>query len=144
MIGYEKFIEIMLGTGALAMIGTFIVVWITIALAIYVYIALALMIIAQKLKYKNYWLAWIPIANIAMILQLGGFHWAWIFLIVVPIAGWLALTVLVIISMWRIYEKRNYPGWLSLILALNFVPLIGWIAGIANLVVLGLVAWENK
>lgn len=144
MIGYEKFIETMFGAGVLAMIGTFIVVWIIMALAIYVYTAWAWMTIAQKLKYKNYWLAWIPIANIAMILQLGGFHWAWVFLIIVPIAGWLALVVLAIIAIWRIYEKRNYPGWLSLILALNFVPLIGWIAGIANLVVLGLVAWENR
>ena len=63
--------------GALVAIG--IVFLIFFLVAVYVYHALAWMTIARKLKYKRAWLAWIPIANIAMILQLGGFHWAWYF-----------------------------------------------------------------
>lgn len=121
-----------------------IIFFVIIALAVYVYFALALQTIARKLKHKNPWLAWIPIVNGALVLQLGGFHWAWIFLILIPFAGWLALAVLGIISMWRIYEKRNYPGALALIPIAGAIPVIGPLASIANLVVLGLVAWKDK
>jgi len=70
-------------------------------------------------------------------LQMGGFHWAWVFLILIPILGWIGLLVLVIISTWRIYEKRNYPGWFSLAI---IVPQLG---GILHLVVIGFVAWKD-
>src|SRR3989344_2468192 len=78
--------------GALVALGIMIAV--LIFLALYVYFAFAWMTIARKLKYKYPWLAWIPFANIAMILQLGGFHWAWVFLILIPFAGWIAIIVL--------------------------------------------------
>jgi hypothetical protein len=107
-------------------------------IALYVYTSLAWMRIAQKLKYKKAWLAWIPIANIAMMLQLGKFHWAWIFLILVPVLGWIPLFILVIIATWRIFEKRKYPGWLSLSLIL---PKVG---GLIYLIVIGFVAWKKK
>lgn len=141
---YKEILEAAFGASALAMIGTLLVIFIIVALAVYVYTAWAWMTIGNKLKYKKSWLAWIPIANIAMILQLGGFHWAWVFLVVVPIAGWIALAVLTIIATWHIYEKRDYPGWLSLIQIGNFIPFVSWIAGIANLVILGLVAWLDR
>jgi len=112
-------------------------------LAVYVYCAWALMVIAKKLKYKRAWLAWIPFANIAMVLQIGGFHWAWVFLLLIPILGWMAVFVLWIIATWKIFEKRKYPGWLSLIPVLNMVPYLSALAGIAYLVVLGMVAWKD-
>ncbi|MDD5192527.1 MAG: hypothetical protein PHX96_05285 [Candidatus Nanoarchaeia archaeon] len=127
-------------TGGL--IGGLIVLGITFAIllgiAIYVYFALAWKTIARKLKYKNSWLAWIPIVNLAMILQLGGFHWAWIFLILIPILGWIALFVLIIIATWRIFEKRKYPGWFSLSM---IIPKVG---GILYLTAIGVVAWGKK
>jgi len=107
-------------------------------LAVYIYTALAWSTIAKKLKYKKPWLAWIPIANISMMLQLGGFHWAWVFLILIPIFGWIALLVLIIISTWRIFEKRKYPGWFSLSVVF---PQIG---GILYMIVIGFVAWKDK
>lgn len=122
--------------GALVAFG--IILIILIVLAIYVYTSYSWMTIAKKLKYKKSWLAWIPIANISMMLQLGGFHWAWVFLILIPIFGWIALAVLLIISTWRIFEKRNYPGWFSLSL---IIPSIG---GILYLVALGFVAFKDK
>jgi len=106
--------------------------------AFYIYTSLTWYTIAKKLKYKKCWLAWIPIAKWAMVLQLGGFHWAWIFLILIPILGWLALFILVIISMWRIFEKRKYPGWFSLSL---IIPKIG---GLLYLIVIGFVAWDDR
>lgn len=117
---------------------------IIIFLAIYIYVALALQTIGKKLKYKHSWLAWIPIANYAMILELGKFHWAWVFLILIPILGWLALIVLIFISMWRIFEKRKYSGWLSLVPLLSVIPVVGFLAGIAYLIIIGFVAWKDK
>ncbi len=121
-----------------------IVLAVILGIAVYVYFAFAWMTIAKKLGYKNAWLAWIPFANIAMILSLGGFHWAWIFLLVVPVLGWLAVLVLMIIATWRIFEKRKYPGWLALVHVLELVPLVSGLAGLAYLVIIGLVAWADR
>ena len=130
---------------ALIALGVFAVILALIALAvIYVYTSWAWMTIARKLKHKHPWLAWIPIANGAMVLQLGGFHWAWIFLILIPFLGWIALAVLGIISCCRIFEKRKYPGWLALIPILGFVPWLGGLASLAFLIILGFVAWKDQ
>ena len=73
-----------------------------------------------------------------MILQLGGFHWAWIFLILIPFLGWIPLAVLFIIANWRIFEKRKYPGWFSLSM---IIPEVGCILyGVA----IGFVAWKDN
>ena len=126
-------------SGALtAFMAVGILLVIAIILAVYVYSSFAWMTIAKKLKYKHPWFAWIPIVNVAMILQLGEFHWAWIFLILVPILGWLALMVLVIIATWRIFEKRKYPGWFSLS---TLIPKAG---AILYLIAIGFVAWKDK
>ncbi len=146
---FEKFSEVCPGCGsgfsnyfvggtlgALVAIG--ILFMILIVAAVYVYFALAWRTIARKLKYKKDWLAWIPIANGAMILELGGFHWAWIFLILIPILGWIPLFVLIIIATWRIFEKRKYPGWFSLSMIL---PKVG---GVLYMIVIWFVAWQDR
>jgi len=122
--------------GVLIALGIFVAILFFAAL--YVYVSLAWQTVARKLKYKNSWLAWIPFARGAMILQLGKFHWAWIFLVLVPVIGWIALAVLWIISKWRIFEKRKYPGWFSLAI---MVPKIG---SLLNLIILGFVAWKDQ
>lgn len=131
----QEILQSMFGLGILAALGVFIFLFI---IAIYVYFSLAWMTIAKKLKYKKPWLAWIPVANLAMMLQLGKFHWAWIFLILIPVLGWIALMVLIIISTWRIFEKRKYPGWFSLSM---LIPQVG---GILYLVAIGFVAWADR
>jgi len=105
---------------------------------VYIYHAFAWSEIARKLKYKYPWLAWIPFANISLVLELGGFHWAWVFLILIPIFGWIALLVLYIISLWKIFEKRKYPGWFSLGI---IIPRAGLIL---YLIAIGFVAWAEK
>ena|SRR3989344_1424397 len=107
--------------------------------ASYIYFALAWQTIARKLRYKKDWIAWIPIANFAMILQLGGFHWAWIFLMLIPIFGWVAFFVLMIIATWRVFELRGYPGWFSLSLIIPYGA-----GAILYLLAIGFVAWKGK
>src|SRR3990172_6763679 len=70
-----------LALGAMAVLSTIVV---------YIYTSIALMTIGKKLKHKYPWMAWIPVANIALIPQLGSFHWAWVFLLLVPFLGWTA------------------------------------------------------
>lgn len=121
---------------AVAIVGVFFIILIFSAL--YVYFALAWMKIACKLGHKHRWLAWIPFANVAMMLQLGGFHWAWVFLALIPFLGWIALAVLLIIATWRIFERRHYPGWFALSM---IVPKVGFVL---YLVAIGFVAWKDK
>ncbi len=134
-------------------------------LGLWIYTSFAYMEIARKLKYKNPWLAWIPFARGAMVLQLGNLPWGWVFLwsplLLLPLAylgnlalsvfvlllvigGSVAFTVLCYISRWRFFEKRGYYGWLALI------PLVGMVlgylsilAGLAFLIILGFVAWKD-
>ena len=140
---YTKITETLAGsmapdwiTGAFT--ATMMIFAVIMSIAVYVYFAIAWMTIGKKLKHKYPWLAWIPIANIAFILQLGAFHWAWVFLFLIPVVGWIALTVLCIIATWRIFEKRKYPGWFSLSL---IIPQVG---GILYLIAIGFVAWKDK
>lgn len=121
-------------TGALLAVGVVLVV--LIALALYIYTALAWQTIAKKLGYKKAWLAWIPIANYFLlpILARKEKDWAYGFLILVPIVN----AVMAIIWMWKIFEKRKYPGWFSL------APIIPEVGGILILVALGFVAWHDK
>ena len=112
-----------------------IVLIIVFALAAYIYTALCLRQIAIKLNYPNPWLAWIPIANNVLMLQLGDFHWAFIFLLLIPFVGWLALSIISIVALWRICEKLNFPGWMSLF------SLLG---GIALIIILSILAWSER
>ena len=122
--------------GAIIALG--IIIAVVLLAVFYVYFALAWSTIAKKLKHKKPWLAWIPFANLAMMLQLGGFHWALIFILLIPILGWIAVFVLLIIATWRIFEKRKYPGWFSLSM---IIPKLGIIL---YLIAVGFVAWQDK
>lgn len=134
----EAVSNILVGGAITGLVALGILIATIIILGIYIYFAFAWKTIADKLRYKKSWLAWIPFANLAMILQIGKFHWAWIFLILIPILGWIALLVLLIIAQWRIFERRKYPGWFSLS---TVIPQIG---GVLYLIVIGLVAWQDR
>lgn len=107
----------------------------------YVYFALVLSTIARKLKHKDLaWLAWVPIAQFFLLPILNKKEWYWGFIFLVPIVN----IVFAIIWTWGIFEKRKYPGWLSLICLAGFVPILSWLAFLANAVVWGLVAWKDQ
>ena len=131
------------GTALGALIIGAIVLFVIILIAVWIYTSLAWQTIGKKLKHKNSWLAWIPFARTGLVLSLGKFHWAWAFLWLIPIVGWAILTVLGIIARWRIFEIRNYPGWLALVPLAGIIPLLGGLAGIASLIILGFVAWKD-
>ena len=131
------------GTALGALIIGAIVLFVIIIVAVWIYTSLVWQTIGKKLRHKNPWLAWIPFARTGLILKLGKFHWAWAFLYLIPILGWTVLAVLCIIARWRIFEIRNYPGWLALVPLAGIIPLLGGLAGIASLIILGFVAWKD-
>lgn len=134
----EDIIAGMFGVGAAAFVGAFLIGAILIGIAIYVYTALALMKIADKYNHPYPWVAWIPIANMALLLQLGGFHWAWIFLIVIPYIGAFVLAILTVVALFKITEKIGVvPAWTAI---LTIIPFFG---NIWMLVLLGLLAWKD-
>jgi len=118
--------------------GLLVMALLTLLVALYIYHALAWKRIAMKLGHKKPWLAWIPFASSAMRLQLGGFTWQWILLVLIPVLGWITLFVMLIIAHWRIFEKRAYPGWFALS---QVIPEIG---GILYFIAIGFVAWKDK
>ena len=130
--------DIMIGgiIGGLIALGIITIIFLLISL--YVYHSWSWMVISRKLKHKHPWLSWIPFASTALRLQLGGFHWAWVFLYLLPIVGWIALFVLLIISYWRVFEKRKYPGWFSLSM---IIPKIGLVL---YLTAIGFVAFKDR
>ncbi len=145
----------LLGAGAMGatigfILGVLIVLFFIICIIVYLYKCWAWYTIAKKLKYKNAWLAWIPIAQYFLYPILAKKDWAWGFivllplvllpLLIIPIAGiiifslgCLIVTILKIIWSWNIFEQRKFNGALSLLL---LIP-------IAYLIIIGIIAWSK-
>lgn len=111
-----------------------LLVWILVGVALYAYIALALMAIAKKTKTPNGWLAFIPLVNIYLMIQMADLQWWWIFMLLLPLIpffGQVALAGITVYVYWKIAERINKPGWWAFLMLLPIV----------NLVVLGMMAW---
>lgn len=114
---------------AIAAIGSFFLFFWIIVLALYVYTALAVQTIAQKTNTENPWLAWIPIANIVLLLNIAKKPVWWILLLLIPIVN-----IVVGIIVWMaVAEARNKPNWWGILL---IVPVVG-------LIVPGYLAWSD-
>ena len=98
-------------------------------LAAYFYISLALQTIATKTNTANTWLAWIPIANLFLMLSIAKKPMWWFLLLLVPL-----LNIVIAIMVWMaMAEARGKPSWWGI---LTIVP-------VANLVVPGVLAWSD-
>src|SRR5271155_5195923 len=82
----------------------FLLVFIGVA---YVYMALALQTIAQKTNTANAWLAWIPIANLFLMLNIAKKPIWWIILFLIPLVN----IVMVILVWMGVAEARGKPNW---------------------------------
>ena len=97
--------------------------------AVYVYMALALQTIANKTKTENSWLAWIPIANLILMLNIAKKPMWWIVLFLIPIVN-----IVIAIMVWMaVAEARGKPSWWGI---LTIIP-------VANLIVPGVLAWSD-
>jgi hypothetical protein len=113
-------------TALTGMMMLFVVVF---GLGCYVYISLALQTIATKTGTANEWLAWIPIANLFLMLSVAKKPMWWFLLFLIPLAN-----VVVAIMVWMaVAEARGKPNWWGILM---IVPLV-------NLVVPGYLAWAD-
>jgi Family of unknown function (DUF5684) len=96
---------------------------------IYIFMALAVQTIAQKTGTPNPWLAWIPIVNIILLLNIAQKPLWWILLFLVPIVN---IVVSVIVWM-AVAEVRQKPSWWGI---LTIIP-------IANFIAIGYLAWAD-
>lgn len=117
-------------TGAqAAVMGVMVLFMLAFAAAAYIYMGLALQTIAKKTNTENPWLAWIPIANVILMLNIAKKPLWWIVLMLIPLVNF----VIVIIVWMAIAEARNKPNWWGI---LFIVPGV-------NLIVPGYLAWSD-
>lgn len=114
---------------AIAAMGAFFLVFLLIGVAFYVYMSLALQTIAKKTNTENPWLAWIPIVNIILMLNIAKKPLWWIVLCLIPLVN-----IVILIIMWMaIAEARGKPNWWGILM---IVPLV-------NIIVPGYLAWSD-
>ncbi len=114
---------------AMATAGVFMTVFMVIGIGLYVYMALALQTIAGKTNTENGWLAWIPIANLILMLNIAKKPMWWIILCLIPLVN-----IVILIPIWMaIAEARQKPSWWGIMV---IVPIM-------NLVMPGYLAWAQ-
>jgi len=114
---------------AFAAMGAFLLVFLLIGVAFYVYYSLALQTIAKKTNTENAWMAWIPIVNIILMLNIAKKPLWWFILCLVPLVN----LVIIIIVWMAIAEARGKPNWWGILL---IVPVV-------NIIVPGYLAWAD-
>jgi len=103
---------------ATPMTGGTLVFFLLIGLAAYVYTALAMQTIAEKTSTENAWLAWIPIANLILLLNIAKKPVWWIVLCLIPLVN-----IIIFIVVWMaVAEARGKPSWVGVLL---IVPVLG-------------------
>ena len=102
---------------------------IIICLAGYAYLALAVQTIARKTGTPNDWFAWIPIANLFLLLAIAKKPLWWFLLLLIPVVN----AVVVILIWMGIAETRGKPRWWGILLLFPVV----------SLVVPGYLAWSE-
>lgn len=103
-----------------AMSATTMIIFLIIALAVYLYTAWCLLHIAKKTNTPNEWLAWIPIANIVLMVQIARLPLWWIVGLLIP---YLNIAVAVYVW-WKIAEQRRRPGWWGILMLIGPVNLV--------------------
>jgi len=94
--------------------------WIIAGIALYSYLALSVQIIARKSETPNDWFAWIPIANMFLLLAVAKKPLWWFFLLMIPFVN-----VVIVILIWMgIAETLGKSSWWGI---LTLIPLVGFI-----------------
>lgn len=110
-----------------AFLGAFLIGVVMMGIIMYVISALALMKIAQKTNTENGWLAWIPIANIFLMVNIAQKEWWYaliiLFIGIIPFLGAFVSIGLLVYIWWLITERLGKAGALSLLMIIPFVNL---------------------
>lgn len=99
-------------------------------LAIYVYMAYTLQIIAKKTSTQKTWWAWVPVANLFLLVKIAQKSYWWVLWSLIPIVNF----VITAIVWMKIAVRLDKPKWIGIIAAIPFV----------NFVVIGYLAFSDK
>lgn len=106
--------------GALAVMAGFSLFMFVVMIALYVFYAICLMKIAKRTNTPNGWMAWIPIANVILMLQIAKKPIWWILLFLVPFVN----IVFAILVWMGIAKAVNKPEWLGIIVIVPIANLV--------------------
>lgn len=100
--------------------GAALVFFLLVAIPLYVYLALCLQTIAKKTNTPNAWMAWIPIVNIFLMLNIARKPAWWFILCLLPLVN-----IIIVIIVWMaIAEARGKPNWWGILMIVPFFNLI--------------------
>ncbi len=117
------------GAGTFAAFGAIMLVFLLFGAAIYIYMSLALQTIAKKTNTPNGWLAWIPVVNVFLMLNIAKKPLWWFILCLLPL-----INIVIFIIVWMaIAEARQKPNWWGILM---IVPVV-------NFIVPGYLAWAD-
>ena len=126
---YAQYSDRERAAAGIAILGGMLIFFLIFGLAMYVYTSLALQTIAKKTNTDNPWMAWIPIINIILMLNIAKKPLWWIILCFIPLVN----IVIMIIVWMAIAEARQKPNWWGILM---IVPLV-------NIIVPGYLAWAD-
>jgi ABC-type Na+ efflux pump permease subunit len=106
--------------GLMALLGGSILLILFLGLAFYVYLAVAISTIAKKTNHGNRWMAWLPILDVILMLQIAGKPLWWILLFLIPFVN---LVIIVVVWM-GIAKARKKPEWWGVFIIVPFVDFI--------------------
>lgn len=112
-----------------ASLRSFFIFFPVIGAVLYIFVALAIQTIAQKTHTENPLLAWIPIANMILLLNIAKKPVWWILLLLIPLVD----IIILIIVMMGVAEARQKPSWWGI---LTLIPVV-------NLIAIGYLAWAD-
>lgn len=114
----------------LAIFGGVMIFMLVIFLIIYIYMAICLMKMAHKTNTSNAWMAWIPILNVILMLQIGKKPIWWIILFLIPLVN----IIISILAWMAICKELGKPEWLGVLM---IIP-------VANIIIPGYLAFSNN
>jgi len=113
----------------LAALGMFFAILLFVFVIFYIYYAICLQTIAKKTGTENGWMAWIPIANLFLMCNIGKVRYIWLLLLLaafIPVAGKLLgpLCNLALFGyLWYMVAiARGKQGWIG---AITVIPVVG-------------------
>lgn len=114
------------GAGAALSMGM-LAVFGCIGLIVYIFVSYCLMVIADKLKVANSWLAFVPIGNLYIMVKSAGMEGVYtlIFLLAfIPFLGGLVVLAFQIYLWMKIAERRGFESWLGILAIVPIANLI--------------------
>lgn len=113
----------------LAALGTFFIILFFVLIILYIYSAICLQAIAKKTGTENGWMAWIPIANLFLMCNIGRVRYIWLLLLLavfIPVVGRtlspLCDLVLFGYLWYMVAVARGKQGWIG---AITVLPVVG-------------------